>query len=230
MEARSDGDGDDGNAPAYAFESWWDEAARDSATNDWLAKSLSTRTELGMPADFMPWSKQLAELGKDLPEMTLREVDIVNVAFFKFCLNRKTFEQQLRNAGMPARRRNSTVAWWVDITQSVERAPMGALPPSVHTHSVIYSFEHNELFSGDKLGMLMGWPISVLDWTGISSGGKTNLIGEGLHTPTIALVYYSIFVSPKAPWWSSKSIPEKLGKAANPVVSKSSDAGTTWDS
>ena len=73
--------------------------------------------------------------------MTLREVDTVNVAFFKFCLNRKTFEQQLRNVGVSARRRSSTVAWWVDITQSVERAPMGALPPSVHTHSVIYFFE-----------------------------------------------------------------------------------------
>ena len=133
-------------------EDWAFERTSAVRTEDgWREKSVMVREMLEMPLAFQPWTGH--PLWTDTAEcaFTPRELDVVNVAFYKYCLVMVETERATRSAGHTCAPRPRWPAWWVDVSQDVSRCPAGKNPPSIHTHSVLYSFNANRIFKGQDI-------------------------------------------------------------------------------
>ena len=117
----------------------------------WEEKSLRTRGELNMPSGFNPWSGHPCFTNVSTLGLTAREADCINVGYFKWCLLQSQEEACLRSEGKVPAARTRWPAWWVDITQDVSRISAGPTPPSIHTHSCLYSYQHNRTYKGEDM-------------------------------------------------------------------------------
>ncbi len=95
----------------------------------WHEHSVKMRYKMSMPSNMQPWTPHHCLSGvKQLP----RNLDIIGVAYFAW----RRASQQGSVAG-----KDDCPAWFVDISQGVQRSPWGSSPGCINQTSQIYSFE-----------------------------------------------------------------------------------------
>ena len=120
----------------------------------WKDKSVATREYIGMPLAFQPWTGHPHYTDVTQCGFTERDIDVVNVAFYKYCIKVTESEAAARSSGeVSPEVRSRWPEWWVDVSQDVSRCGGTKAPPSIHTHSCLYTFKYNRVFKGQDSGV-----------------------------------------------------------------------------
>ena len=161
----------------------------------WKAHSVAIRTGLGVTVNFQPWTSKPGISLHGIPCHLARVVDLINCAHIDTMTKNMSLSEDLRKPEADLRK-----GFVVDCSQAVQRKPWGHYVKTLHTSSMIYSFECDCLLSVKTLFRLHGYPQSVQLTQ--SESAQRSLIGESWSLPCAAVALYSYYLNPKGPWWS----------------------------
>lgn len=87
------------------------------------------------------------------------------------------------------------------MSQGVQRRAWGRLVPTIHTHSLLYSYEADCVLTPKWLFKLHGYP----DFADLQISGTAmrSLIGESWSLAAAAPAIYSLYLTEHGPWWKA---------------------------
>ena len=155
----------------------------------WPLDSIDTRRKLKMALQFNLWSQQKPRLHGVPSSERMR--DVLNVSYWK-----------LRFARQDASNEELIKDVFCNIQQSVSRLPLTRDHlPCFGTNTIIYSFQHDQVFTGSSHLRFIGWPLQMMPSGIFSDNEQRNLAGESFSVPLCALLQTAIFLNPMAVWW-----------------------------
>lgn len=179
-----------GNGPSFKADSDTTERKRMSTEKryaQWRQESAHARSKLSISSSFDSWSAREDVAG--LPA-AMRQVDVANVAWAARMKSSPagTTLSDLRNG------------YWVDLSQSVKRAPWGRLG-CVTCECMWYSFQYDSCLSGWDFVKSQGLPRGVAPAAQFSNADLRSLGGEAFACPCIGVATAAFWLNPWAPWW-----------------------------
>jgi uncharacterized protein YecE (DUF72 family) len=90
---------------------------------------------------------------------------------------------------------------FVDVSQAVQRRPWAYGVKTIHTNTLLYSFESDCVLSSWMLLRLHGFPSKMN--TDVSEAQLQALAGEAWSLPCAGSAIYAFFLNSRGPWWVS---------------------------
>ena len=149
----------------------------------WKVHGAKIRDELGMPANACPWTTR-ADVNFGGYQMTERQRNLLDCAWGA---RRRQLPDTVSTEDM-------LKGWWCNVTQSVQRKPWSATPPTPCRQTRAYSFEHDVVVTGFAHMMFLGWPRIFASNSEFSSQDLHDLSGEAFSVPIAALFSHAFFL------------------------------------
>lgn len=148
----------------------------------WKMLSAKMRSQLNMSPNFRPWTSDPGHRLVGVPP-SLRMRDCIDIAW----------------AAGP-----QSFPFHVDISQCVSRKKWSVEGQCLTTQSLVYDFEHDQVWSPTCLLALQGLPVGDLKLDTLSSVELKDLAGEGMFVPCLAMIITGVFLNVHAPWWETQ--------------------------
>ena len=156
---------------------------------NWKRADVDARTKLEMPPGLTPWQDTNPTL-RGVPKHERYPI-LLDVGYFAFL--------KKEGLGKAVRAPNGRPRWFVDMSQGPDRAHWGPRPTGMIQNTVYYSYEFDIAFNVGWGHKLLGFP--DVDRSQLSKANQKSLAGEAVDLPSQAIILYSIFLIPGAPWW-----------------------------
>ena len=168
-------------------------ARLDGPGSAWKVTSNRLREEAGMTAKSQPWTIQSHIQLRGLPQSE-RMRDLINVVFtqrYRECKNVENREEVYKGVV-------------VDVSLPLEKSETttDGRWPKLSGKSLIYSFQHDLVFSGSGHMQMLGWPRTWPESSGLTDDLLRDLAGSvGDSVPIAAVIVSGLWLNPLAPWW-----------------------------
>lgn len=162
----------------------------------WPSYSAQIRHTLNVTSDFAPWTTRKDVRLHGVPQDCRRILDVIDVAWIHALRVNAEAPEEHQKTMQDLRKE-----FFVDVSQAVQRRPWSrGCARTLHTGSLLYSFEVDCLFSSIFLLRLHGYP-ARLNADCVSHREAQLLAGESWALPTAGMILYAAFLAKAAPWW-----------------------------
>ena len=162
----------------------------------WQSHSAVIRASLQVTKEFAPWTSAPHVRLHGVPRKCKRIVDLIDVCYI---------DALTKNMAKPEDQRLTTAdivrGLFADCSQAVQRKPWGYCVKTIHTNTLLYSFEADCVLSSKMCLRLHGFPHHI-DSDNSDCQLKA-LAGESWSLPCAATAFYAYALTCDAPWWAS---------------------------
>ncbi len=100
--------------------------------------------------------------------------------------------------------RQRSLPWMQDLSQCTSRRPWGPVIPCVTTSALIYDFSIDACMTSRDVLLAMGFPVRTMDLCNLSPVQLTDVAGEFIFLPNLAIIIVALYLNPLAPWWTKE--------------------------